>query len=39
MGETEGATYTIYEEELCITSYGRGKRCSRDNACSFIEIR
>ena len=36
MGETEGATYTIYEEDLCITSCNRGKRSSRVNARSVI---
>ena len=38
MGETEGATYTTYEKDLCITSYGRGKCRSGVNARSFIEI-
>ena len=26
--------FTQYEEDLCITFYGRGKRCSRVNARS-----
>ena len=29
--------FTIYEEDLCITSRSRGKRSSRVNACSVIE--
>ena len=36
-GGDGGATYTIYEKELYITSCSRGKRCNRVNACNFIE--